>query len=164
MKYALFLLSIFTTSTISYSQGELPAKDGKVVFESVDSSITATANELYSRSKLWLADAFRDSKEVIQLDDKENGTIMGKGNFEFVQSLATYTCYFSFKINTKDNKYRIQFYDIYTEVGTMRVTQTAEKLNQKRGADKMKNNIKKGFDEMLLTYQVAMIKKPDNNF
>ena len=42
----------------------------------VDSSISS--NELYSRGREWFAKAYKSSTDVIQMDDKENGKIVGK--------------------------------------------------------------------------------------
>lgn len=39
---------------------------------------TVNKSELYSRAREWFAKAFKSSKNVIQMDDKENGKIIGK--------------------------------------------------------------------------------------
>lgn len=161
----LFLLSTFLAlASVSHCQGELPSKDGKVIYEIVDSSVAGSADELYSRAKVWMANAFRDAQEVIQLDDKEAHTLMGKGPLQFIQTMATYSVYFTVKIGTKDNKYRLQFYNIRTEVGTMRVTKTAESYNAKKGSDKMKKNINEGFMRLIESFKAALNKKTDSDF
>jgi hypothetical protein len=38
---------------------------------------------LYSSSKIWVAKAFTDSNSVIQYADKEEGSIVGKGNVKY---------------------------------------------------------------------------------
>lgn len=43
---------------------------------SVDSTISK--NELYSRGREWFAKAYKSSTDVIQMDDKESGKIVGK--------------------------------------------------------------------------------------
>jgi hypothetical protein len=42
----------------------------------VDSS--TTKNELYSRGREWFAKAYKSSTDVLQMDDKESGKIVGK--------------------------------------------------------------------------------------
>lgn len=160
----LFFSALIMIATIAYSQGELPSKEGKVFYEIVDSSVTGSADELYSRARVWMANAFKDAQEVIQLDDKETHTLIGKGLFQFIQTMATYSVYFTVKIGTKDNKYRLQFYDIRTEVGTMRITKTAESYNAKKGSDKMKKNINEGFVRLIDSFKTAMNKKSDSEF
>lgn len=39
--------------------------------------------ELYKKAKMWLAKNFKDSKEVIQIDDPEGGHLYGRGALQF---------------------------------------------------------------------------------
>ena len=71
---------------------------------------------LYSSSKIWVAKAFTDSNNVIQYADKEEGSIVGKGNVKypcdgFNDCLANEDVRYKFtmKIDTKDDKARITF-------------------------------------------------------
>jgi hypothetical protein len=41
-------------------------------------------NELYMRARAWFVTMYKDADEVIQLEDKEAGKIIGKGRFEVV--------------------------------------------------------------------------------
>ncbi|QYG83454.1 DUF4468 domain-containing protein [Citrobacter koseri] len=75
---------------------------------------------LYSSSKIWVAKAFTDSNSVIQYADKEEGSIVGKGNVKypcdgFNDCLANEDVRYKFtmKIDTKDDKARITFDDIH---------------------------------------------------
>jgi hypothetical protein len=134
----------------SFCQNELPAKDGIVLYEIIDSSITASKSQLYDRAKIWFTNAFKDSKEVIQLDDKESGTIIGKGLFRFKPGLTPYICNFSARIDCKDNRYRFQVYNILIESATtIRAEYTAEFYNNKKGFKKNKEKINEGIVEMI---------------
>lgn len=159
----LFFTTLLSVTSICYSQGELPSKDGRVIYEYIDSSVNASALELFSRAKLWFANSFKDSKSVIQLDDKENHSIVGKGNFQFVHTLENYVVKFTVKFDSKDNKYRIQFYDITVEIGT-RKDDTAETWNSKKGGDKVKAKINNNFQNLITSIRVDMIKKNDADF
>lgn len=125
-----FLLLCFLIPTCSFGQQLLPEKDGKVVYEEVD-SVTAPKDELYQRSKIWLVNSFKSAKEVIQIDDKGSGQIIGKGNFDYpitvIFETAMWTCYFSVQIDCRDNKARIRIYDIDSKSGG---EATAEYFNQ----------------------------------
>lgn len=77
-------------------------------------------DKLYSLSKQFLIQAFKDSKEVIQLDDKEGGIIIAKGNFSYQQSNAKFPCgrlsgkgivEFTLKIQIKDGKIKVTLSD-----------------------------------------------------
>jgi len=41
--------------------------------------IDLTKNEIYDLSLEWMARTFFDNKEVVEIKDKENGKIIGKG-------------------------------------------------------------------------------------
>ena len=45
--------------------------------------VDLTQNEIYDISLEWMARTFFDSKEVIELKDKDNGKIIGKGIVTF---------------------------------------------------------------------------------
>lgn len=75
---------------------------------------------LYSSSQIWVAKAFTDSNSVIQYADKEEGSIVGKGNVKypcdgFNDCLANEDVRYKFtmKIDTKNDKARITFDDIH---------------------------------------------------
>lgn len=74
----------------------------------------ATKDELYQRAKNWFVDTFRSANDVIQLDDKENGQIVGKGNFSYSQkvtwaAVANNTIRFTAAITIKDGRYKYEF-------------------------------------------------------
>lgn len=85
-----------------------PIKDGKMLFEKVDSSLSESKSVLYKRARLWVSEYFKDSKRVIQSDDAANGDIFCKGVFKTEYS-GQYVN-FNLKINCRDNRYRIQVY------------------------------------------------------
>lgn len=163
-----FTVILIFWSLFSYSQksqGVFPVKDGKVVYEHVDSSAVGTAAALYNRAKLWVANSFKDSKSVIQIDDKETSTIVGKGNFEVVQTMTPYIIRFSFEINTKENKYRIRFYDITSTQDTqMGREKTAESLNKASGFGNVKEKINKRFESLLADVRAFMVKQGNSDF
>lgn len=117
MKTKLLFLALIL-SEISYAQEDklldiLPIKDGKVNYTSVVSVDSASKDQLYTRAKRWFAEAFKSAQDVIQLDDKESGEIIGKGAYQtsyqatFAMSLTTWV---NFKVNisVKDEKYKYE--------------------------------------------------------
>lgn len=94
------------TNKITYS--------GVVVLDS-----SAKKHELYSLTREWFVKAFRSAKDVIQIDDVNNGRIVGKGS-----TLVTYKNVFgspneggniSFIITIllKDGRYKYEITDFY---------------------------------------------------
>jgi hypothetical protein len=139
MKKILFAFCCFAISHNAYSQNKsskypfaynrdtsihewkldiLPLKDGRVNYTAVIEMPNTSKDELYNRAKLWFVKTFKDSKEVLQIDDKENGKIVGKGNSKIYwnySGLAAPTevsLWQLFDISIKENKIRIIITDI----------------------------------------------------
>jgi hypothetical protein len=160
--FALMLLPMF-------AHAQLPVKDGKVFYEVVD-TCSLTKEQLYNKTKLWLANTFNDSKSVIEVDDKENGEIVGKGNFDFTckYSLVNVnsTCFFTIKIDVKDNKYRLQLYNVYTTTGYADNKMSDEEIikkSKRNPYDKIASQINDGINKLISEYK-NNLKKDDANF
>lgn len=97
----------------------VPLKDGKIFYEVIDSSFKKLKPETYKSAKMWFADAFKDSKSVLQVDDKDLGELMGKGTFEYPVTYQGFTaefwCQFTVKVSCRNDKYRLQIYDVMTK-------------------------------------------------
>ncbi len=91
-------------------------RDTLITFHEVEKIDSTKANELFNRARMWVNDNFKSGKDVIQINDKETGTITGKGilklpyNYKFYGKTSGETDYnFSFKIFVKDYKYKCEF-------------------------------------------------------
>lgn len=109
MKLA-FLFTFLSICVISVGQTGTPISFEGIV--TVDSSVDQ--KELYRRAREWYADAFKTSKEVLQVQDKETGELLGSGAFEYRNSFQGYTqtngfITFKVKVITKDGRYRYEF-------------------------------------------------------
>lgn len=75
--------------------------------------VALTKNEIYDISLDWMARTFFDTKEVIELKDKEDGKIIGKGITFFRGKIGWFSadipCRFTMIIEAKDNKYRTTY-------------------------------------------------------
>jgi hypothetical protein len=76
--------------------------------------------ELYAATKVWFSERFANSKNVIELDEKEAGIVSGNGNVSFmygniVTGYRNQTLYFSFKCQMKDGKYRLTINSFKTD-------------------------------------------------
>jgi len=67
--------------------------------------------EIYERSKMWVADTFVDAKEVIEIADPEKGLIMANGAFDLVGPMSgkRQLTRFSLRIDVKDGKLRTTY-------------------------------------------------------
>jgi len=88
-----------TDSTLSYSKVEY-----------VDS--TLKSSELFTRAREWFALTFRSSNDVIQLEDKQNGKLIGKGAFKYTSRILYGSegtkgwVYYTLTIQVKDGRYK----------------------------------------------------------
>ena len=95
---------------------QLPLIDGKITYTGVVQIDSISSAELYKRSKRWFFDTYNSGKDVIQLDDKENGEIIGKGYFEtYWQSSflggMNINVYQTIKVQVKDGRYKYEITD-----------------------------------------------------
>ncbi len=71
--------------------------------------INLSKDAIFTKSLEWMAQAFAYSTQVIELQDKENGKIIGKGMTEFYNGDMPTPCRFTMTIEAKDKKYRVTY-------------------------------------------------------
>jgi hypothetical protein len=102
------------------------SKPGPLSFSEVIAVNDASANELYTRAKLWFLTAFVDSKNVLEVQDKEAGILAGKGSFPYEpnilmsSSLIRGHVTFSVSIIFKDGRYKYSFSDFIHQGSSLR--------------------------------------------
>ena len=84
-------------------------ESGEIVFSEIIKSDSTPKGILYIRAKSFFANSFKSANDVIQLDDKETGIVIGKGNTKLTGT--SYTLHFSLKISCKDNKFKYELYN-----------------------------------------------------
>lgn len=103
----LILVSLFTF-------GQKP-----LIIERVVQVDSVSKDELFDRAKLWVASTYNSSRNVMQIENKESGHIMGKALIRYnsnifmgsgaTQGIIDYT----FNIYFKDGRYKYGFSDFY---------------------------------------------------
>ena len=69
-------------------------------------------NELFEICLEWLVTRFGDSEDVLELNDKKNGRIIGKGYMVVTKGrFYNQGVHFIFTINIKDNRIRMRYED-----------------------------------------------------
>lgn len=117
MKKLMFITLFFSIK--SYSQKQiLPLVDGKVDYtEIVQLDSNYKKNDLYLNAKKFFIDVFNSGKDVIQMEDKEAGLVIGKGylsvNYRnsFLYTFPT-RIWHTIKISIKDGKYKYEITDM----------------------------------------------------
>jgi len=90
----------------------LPQKDGVTTYTAVIQVDDARKDELYSRAKKWFAIMYKSANDVIQLDDKENGEIIGKGKFSITYYARDPVIHHTITLSVKDGRFRYSITDL----------------------------------------------------
>lgn len=111
-----------------YTQIQLPEKphintftsdvptdtEGKLHYIQIDTVNELNKKDIYLASMQFITNQFKSANNVIQFKDEESGIIIVKGwtsfSFGFIEKM-----WFTFKIQAKDGRYRMEFYDVYWE-------------------------------------------------
>ena len=71
-------------------------------------------DDLFDRAKNWFAEEFRDANSVLQIDDKENGQLVGravmnyKPNVFMASDMFKGSIWYLVKISTKEGRYKYE--------------------------------------------------------
>ncbi len=143
MKHLICILFAAMISVSAFAQETaleniLKSKDGKYVFEEVVSVPEATASQLYGKAKLFFANTFNSSKSVIQSDDSENNTIVGKGTIvkHEDEGFGGIYYYFTLQIQSKEGKYRYTISDIKLDMTGLAPMKSSIEESVERGMQK----------------------------
>ena len=85
---------------------------GLVTYSEVVQVPGVTQLELYSRGKVWIAETFKSARSVIQIDEKDTGTLVGKGwqhiNVKVlaIPLPAVQELWYTVKLEAKDGRFR----------------------------------------------------------
>lgn len=113
--FYVMLFALFNYSCLAQAVSNKPLEYSEVVV--VDSMLTKA--ELYTRARTWFVDVFKNSKEVIQYADKDEGEIIGNG-YTSIECQGffcnTYGVQFKVRVQTKNGKAKITIYDFNNTV------------------------------------------------
>ena len=85
--------------------------DGQAEFVQVIQVPGSTVEQLYTRARSWVVVTFSDANAALKVQDKENGTLMGKGIGRLTWwdgiGLKEGNLNFTFQIDCKEGRYRL---------------------------------------------------------
>lgn len=95
---------------------EFPLQDDKLYYEGVvEVNPTSKKADLYQIGRAWFVDTYVNAKDVLQLDDKAEGKMMGKGIYRYTffngLGVSQVIMHFTLALDIKDGKYRYRMYD-----------------------------------------------------
>lgn len=116
--------SLLITSILCFSCAFLFGQNEKSKFEfTVIDTLSDSKENIYSRAKIWLANTFVSSKAVIELDDRDNGKIIGRGVLKYDSKynliyISRNIIDFIVTVDVKEGKYRVVFSEFYFKANT----------------------------------------------
>ncbi|WP_346320781.1 DUF4468 domain-containing protein [Chitinophaga sp. YIM B06452] len=114
---ALFFNAISSNAQVVILPDTLPANNGIVTYSDVIKIDSAKLEELYRRARRWFVEHYKSANNVIQLDDKQNGEIIGKGIIKShwdptALSVVPVDINHTVKVQFKDGRYRYEVTNI----------------------------------------------------
>ena len=138
MRYTAILgFLMFSIPAFAQVIDELPTDENGIVnFNEVITIDSATKDELYVRAKQAFVNIFKSADDVIQMDDKEAGILMGKGYGTAiidngVMGKLPMKVWYTIRIQCRDGRYKYEIYNIYLG-DVYRKNATAESLFDKK--------------------------------
>jgi len=111
MKKVILFISGILIFTLSFGQTNFK-------WEKTD-SITKTKDQLYSDTKMFIAETWKSSKDVIQNDDKDGGIVLIKGasTQKIMHVMAEYVFVYSYNVTCKmkNGKYKMNLDNVHCE-------------------------------------------------
>lgn len=95
-----------------------PVSEADKTIEQITEAPNFTKDQIFTGSKIWIAENFKSAKAVIEYENKEEGVIIGNGStsypcsgMECLQAGAAtdWKLNFTMRIDAKDNKFRTTF-------------------------------------------------------
>lgn len=145
----LVLIAIIVLSASAYAQEAF----------AVDSihDVAMPRDEIFNNAALWLAESTRSSKSVIELKDKELGTIIGNAAADLrINFLTVIPIEFKLRIDVKENKYRMTFSQVRL------LTESGFKPIEQANRESLEPIARDTFDKLIASFGAYLATAPKN--
>ena len=139
----------------AYAQSpELPLENGKIIYTEVVEVESKSKDDLYTSAREWFAKSYNSANNVIQMDDKESGKIVGKAlmpvyHKAFGSDYDSGNIHYTISIYLKDGRYKYEVSDFYH-------TGTVAGVPDYGNCEKMINTEKKAYRKAFNYYLLQM--------
>lgn len=121
-RLTIILLALIAFNT--FSQNVEMSKDELPTYQGVISMAGKDSKQIYGLLKEWVAKNYKSAKDVIQIDDSENGKLVLKGIDKYLVEAAMgvkaeNVCYHTITLETKPEKFRFTIEVTEVTTGTM---------------------------------------------
>jgi hypothetical protein len=115
---AISVIALVLFSTYGYSQMPMDETTNRYTYQEVIEVSGATKEELFDKARMWFTVTYVDAKSVIEVEDKAEGKIIGKGSFLIPFSLADRAIQHVVTLEVKNGRYRYTFTNFYLDMLT----------------------------------------------
>ncbi len=118
MKLKNFIAIFGITLILSGCASMQPVSEADRSFERVVDASSYSKDQIYTATKIWIAENFKSAKSVIELDSKDDGIIIGNGIIQYpcsgmdCLSKSNWKVPFTMRVDMKDQKFKISFSNI----------------------------------------------------
>lgn len=111
-------LLVIVAAVLSGCAGMQPVAEADRTIEGVFEAPGASKDQVFSATKIWIAENFRSAKAVIEYENKEEGTLIGNGVIPYpcsgLDCIAKndWTIPFTMRVDMKDQKFKLTFSNI----------------------------------------------------
>jgi hypothetical protein len=162
-----FALALAPLPAFAYAADtvEIPkdADSGFYKFQGVVNVEGASADQLLSRARAWIATTYRSAKDVVQLDDPTAGRIIAKGLIPVRWMGETSHIRHTLTVEAKDGRYRYTIADLVFDQGNWS-RPLEDESSPRPGRNKVLQQTKDGFEALLASLQAAMTTGKDENW
>lgn len=106
------VLMVLLVGVLAGCAGVMPIPPEEMNAQRVIEVPDATKSQLFDRSRMWFASAFKHANNVIQYENKENGSIMGKGTIQCNGLQYKNSLQISVNTDVKEGKARITIHGL----------------------------------------------------
>lgn len=115
---AVTILLLFAGIALAADEVVLPKDEaGRVAFVEVVQVEGQAKDALYGRALEWFARTFNSAQAVLQLQDKDNGKLVGKALFDVtIKDISRFPAgrvHYTLTVQVKDGRYRWEMADLY---------------------------------------------------
>jgi len=104
---------------VSGCAGMQPVSEADRTFDGVFEAPGFSKDQIFTATKIWIAEHFRSAKSVIEYENKEDGTLIGNGIIPYPCSSAleclgkpNWMIPFTMRVDMKDQRFKLTFSNI----------------------------------------------------
>lgn len=169
MKKQLLTLIATAITSLCFAQKEIKvivpidSSTKEVEYSAIIKVEGISKDELYNRAKEWFVITYNSAQDVLQMDDKSAGKIIGKGTssgkYKFMMSNTDYYLNYTLSVTVKDGRYRYEFSQFTVETLGKYSSGGRSSINQYLPSYKNEKGILYSASKKIIPHMDTMVKE-----